>query len=232
MRRLRGHAGDRPPESGTRLPRRRRLVAGNAFFVVAGVLLAAVLVGLVLVLAPKGRTDLDADGGSTPTLAEGTSASASPTLEAVPPTAVSPSPTGNAEDPPPALSAVPLDATAEVGDGVSATLPRIEAIRGTGRGPGNMPGPAVRLTVRIHNGTGQPVSVDGVAVNMAYGADLTPASPLDDPSQAPFRGTVNPGQSADGVYVFSVPSDARDSVTVEVGYRAGAPLLVFTGRVD
>jgi hypothetical protein len=32
--------------------------------------------------------------------------------------------------------------------------------------------------------------------------------------------------------VFSVPAGARDSVTIEVGYQAGAPLLLFTGPVD
>jgi hypothetical protein len=66
---------------------------------------------------------------------------------------------------------------------------------------------------------------------MFYGSDETPASPLDDPSQAPFQGTVAPGETADGVYVFSVPAGERDSVTVEVGYTAGAPLLHFSGRV-
>jgi hypothetical protein len=126
---------------------------------------------------------------------------------------------------------VALDGTAQVGDGVSATLPRIEEIQGSGTGPGNIAGPAIRVTVRIHNDTGQPVSVNEVAVNMAYGADMTPASPLDDPSQTPLVGTVQPGETAEGIYVFSVPSDARDSVTVEVGYQAGAPLLYFTGPV-
>ena len=67
---------------------------------------------------------------------------------------------------------------------------------------------------------------------MSYGADRTPASPLDDPSRRPFCGMVAAGESADGVYVFSVPADARDSVTIEVGYQAGAPLLLFTGPVD
>jgi hypothetical protein len=44
---------------------------------------------------------------------------------------------------------------------------------------------------------------------------------------------VEPGQSAEGVYVFTVPvpADARDQVTIEVGYEAGAPLLQFTGPV-
>jgi hypothetical protein len=67
---------------------------------------------------------------------------------------------------------------------------------------------------------------------MYYGADKTPASPLDDPSQRPFGiDMVAPGASADGVYVFTVPEGQRDLVTVEVGYQAGAPLLLFSGPV-
>jgi hypothetical protein len=31
--------------------------------------------------------------------------------------------------------------------------------------------------------------------------------------------------------VFRVPPEARDHVTVEVGYRPGAPLALFTGAV-
>src|SRR3712207_1179832 len=92
-------------------------------------------------------------------------------------------------------------------------------------------GPALRVTVRVENGTAEPVALGGVAVNLAYGPDRTPASPLDDPSRRPFATMVEPGQSAEGVYVFTVPADARDQVTIEVGYEAGAPLLQFTGPV-
>ena len=44
-----------------------------------------------------------------------------------------------------------------------------------------------------------------------------------------FGGVLQTGRSAEGRYVFSVPEDARDVVTVTVGYAAGAPFLVFTG---
>ena len=90
---------------------------------------------------------------------------------------------------------------------------------------------ALRVTVRVENGTAEPVALGGVAVNLAYGPDRTPASPLDDPSRRPFATMVEPGESAEGVYVFTVPADERDRVAVEVGYEAGAPLLLFTGPV-
>jgi hypothetical protein len=88
------------------------------------------------------------------------------------------------------------------------------------------------VTVRIVNGTGAPLSLDAVAVDVTYGPGATPASPLDDPSAAPFTGTAGPGESATGIYVFTVPEDRRDALTVAVGYQAGAPYLVFTGPAD
>jgi hypothetical protein len=138
-------------------------------------------------------------------------------------------PTEGGDATPSALPEVALTAPAAAGNGVVATLPRIEAIEGEATGPGNVNGPALRVTVRIENGTGQPIALDGVATNLYYGADRTPAAPLDDASVQPFAGTLAAGSSAQAVYVFTVPTDVRDSVTVEVGYEAGAPLLLFTG---
>lgn len=203
--------------------RRRRIVlaAGAALIVL-------VLVGLALLLSGGGDDDPSPDAaGSARTTTP--SSTADVTVPPPPPTPTPTGPTENVDQGPPSLPAVPLEASASVGNGIVASLPQIEAIQGSAVGPGNVSGPALRVTVRIQNGTAQPVSVDGVAVNMAYGPELTPASPLEDPSQRPFSGMVAPGGSTEGVYVFSVPSDARDSITVEVGYQAGAPLLIFTG---
>jgi len=203
-------------------PRRRRLA-----YVVAAVALVVALVALVLVLGSDDEGATDAAGN--------TATSTTPRDTSVPPPPPTPTPTGptaEVDELPPALPEVALDAAAAVGNGIVATLPSIESIEGSAVGPGNIAGPALRVTVRIQNGTAQPVSLDGVAVNMSYGADRTPASPLDDPSRRPFSGMVAPGESSEGVYVFTVPADARDSVTIEVGYQAGAPLLLFTGPVD
>ncbi|MGY1615768.1 hypothetical protein ACI797_03405 [Geodermatophilus sp. SYSU D00691] len=218
-------------ESPTRGPapdapgRHRRTVVLAA---VAAVVVAA-LVALLVVL--------DGDGGTSDSDRAAASSTAGTAPEAgVVPNPPTPTPTGPTEvvdQLPPELPEVALDSPAPVGNGVVATLTAVEAIEGTANGPGNIAGPAVRVTVRIENGTTQPIAVAGAAVNMYYGADRTPASPLDDPSQRPFGlDMVEPGGTADGVYVFTVPADQRDLVTVEVGYEAGAPLLVFSGPVD
>jgi hypothetical protein len=196
------------------------------------VLLAAVAVVLVAALAVL-VVVLDHGSGGDVGQAAGTSSPA-PSTEVIP-NPPTPTPTGPTEDAtqlPPAATEVPLDAPAAAGNGVVATLTGIEAIQGTANGPGNVAGPALRVTVTIDNGTAEAITLAGAAVNMYYGADRTPASPLDDPSQQPFGiDMVQPGASAEAVYVFTVPADQRDLVTVEVGYEAGAPLLLFSGPV-
>ena len=200
--------------------RRRLLLAG-----IAAVVVIALVV--LIVLLNRDNTGTDDAGASASTTSAARDTSVPPPLPTPTPTG----PTGVVDQPPAALPQVALDATASVGNGIVASLPTIESIQGSATGPGNIAGPALRVTVRIRNGTADAVSLGGVAVNMSYGEDKTPASPLDDPSRRPFGGMLAAGQSADGVYVFTVPKDARDSVTVEVGYQAGAPLLLFTGPV-
>jgi hypothetical protein len=190
----------------------------------------AVVLALVALAVVLGNDDDTSDAAAnTPATS---TAPGTPTDTGVPPSPSTPTPSGpteNVDEPPPSLPEVALDAAAAVGNGIVATLPEIEAIEGTAVGPGNIAGPALRVTVRIENGTAEAVSLDGVAVNMSYGPERTPASPLDDPSRRPFGGMVAAGESAEAIYVFSVPTSVRDSVTVEVGYQAGAPLLLFTG---
>ncbi|MCZ2830217.1 hypothetical protein O2W14_15375 [Modestobacter sp. VKM Ac-2986] len=221
------------PDPVTGRPGRRRLALAAAATALVAAVVAAVTLG------GGGSAPSAAGADATPTGTAATSSapaagSAAPTSEAPPPSPQTPTPTGptsDADEGPPELPAVPLDAPATVGNGVVAALPRIESIDASANGPGNIAGPALRVTVQVTNGTAEPVSLGGVATNLYLGPDRTPASPVEDPSQAPFTGTVAPGASATGVYVFSVPVDARSAVTVEVGYEAGAPLLQFTGPV-
>ena len=202
-------------------PRPRRVV------LLAALAAVVVLAGVALVLSRGGSAEPASAAPDAATSGGPTSAAPSP--DPLTPAPVVPGPTEGGDQPPPVLSAVGLDDPAAVGDGVRATVRSVESIDGTGYGPGNIAGPALRVTVQLDNGTAEPVSLDGVAVDLAYGAEAIPGPPLDDPSRAPFSGTLPAGSSAEGVYVFTVPADQRDTVTVQVGYRPGAPVLAFTG---
>ena len=203
---------------------------------------AAVLVAAVVLLvtgdgdpATSAASSASAAGTASGTGGSGSSTSGAPTQSApvtglpMPSTPVPTGPTENVDDLPPALPPVGLDDEVVPDDGVAVTLPGLRAVEATAVGPGNVAGPALQVTVRIANDTDRPLGLDTVEVTVAYGSDLTPASPVGDPSQAPFSGALQPGESAEGVYVFSVPADARSSVTVQVGYQSGASLAVFTG---
>lgn len=214
----------------------------GAVVAVAGVAVVAVLVVLGFVVG-GGRDD-----EGTPTVADSTSTAPAPDpAESAPGTdpggpagapAATPAPSTSAPDAAPvvadtlpeALPPVAFDLPVDVA-GITASVARIESIDGQATGPGDVAGPAVRVTVRIDNPTQEATSVDGVSVNVFHGPDLTPATPLGDPSQDPFAGEVPAGGSATGVYVFSVPAAAQGDVTVQVGHRAGAPLAVFSGAV-
>lgn len=202
-------------------------------FLAAGTGVVVVLVLLAVLLSTTGASHGAATAGrASSSSASSTTNAAAPSVTAAPASPAGPASgghTGNPNDPPPSLPPVALDKPAAVGNGISARIVSTAAIQGSGTGPGNTNGPALRVTVRLTNGTSRPVSVDGVAVNLTFGSRSTPASPLDDPSVAPFHGVVAPGKSADGVYVFSIAVRDRASVTVTVGYQAGAPILVFTG---
>lgn len=168
-------------------------------------------------------------GGSPGTAAATTSA---PLIVATPPP-ISPAPTGptsRATALPTSQQPVALDAPARVGD-VTVSLADVDSIQGAATGPGDVAGPALRVTVRMANGTADPLDLLGVAVSMTYGSQSTPASPLGDPSVRVFTGTLEPGGSAEGIYVFRVPTGDRDAVTVSVGYQPGAPYAVFAGAV-
>jgi hypothetical protein len=223
-----------PADGGPVSPRRRWVVASA---VAAALVAALVVLGVVL----GGDDDATAAGGpaaetsaaeGSPAAPAGVSAPAGdPSGTATPSGAPTGTPAAEEGDPnaaPPSLPAVALDASVPV-EGVTASLAQIESIEGTATGPGNVNGPALRVSVRLQNGTGADLDLDGVAVDLATGRDLTPASPLDDPSQSLFSGTVPAGEAVEGVYVFSVPVDDQDDVTIGVGFTAGAPIAVFSG---
>lgn len=222
---VRDGAGADGGGAGARKPRSWRLPAA----VGAGALVA--LLVLVVVWTTRGA-DGAGDGGTTAAETATPAPRPEPVLGGPEPSAPPADPGAQpvaADELPPSLAPVAFQASAATGDGVTATVPVVEAVDGVGQGRGNVSGPAVRVTVRLTNGTDGPVDLSGVAVRMTYGSTPVPAPRLDDPSQDLFTGSLAPGGSADGSYVFSVPADSREVVTVSVGYRAGAPFMVFTG---
>lgn len=129
----------------------------------------------------------------------------------------------------PVADPIPPDEVGEFGTGVTAEIVSMEAVDGVAQLPGEVSGPAVRVTVRLTNGSDGVVNLSRVLVDVSYGADRTPGLALGEPGAEPFIGELAAGSTAEGIYVFGVPIEARDRVQISVAYDVTAPILVFEG---
>ena len=210
------------------------LAKSRRTLIIAVAVAAAVVVVVIVIVAVLGARPAVAPA-PTP---DASAPSASPSASATP--TPSPSSTADAGAPPaaggspepllgePVAADVPRDATADFGDRVTAELTGSTLFTAEGSQVGEVSGPAVRVTIRITNGSGAPIQLDAVTVNAYYGAGSTPASPFEsDASSTPFSGSLAPGASAEGSYSFSVPTGDQGSLVVSVGKAPGQPIVVF-----
>lgn len=214
---------ERPPEDGANSPS-RRWVPVSIGIAVAVAVIVTLVVSATLASQSTGQgsgstVEPTASGGATPT--ETTPSDATPT-----PTAPSPQP------PPPELpemAPVAPEETATTADGLTIRIAQAEAIEGESIFPGEVGGPAVRYTVEISNAGPTAFDLTYVAVNAFTGDQRDPASELTKPGGAPFQGRLAPGETATGVYLFSIDETDRDRVTLIVDYQAGQASAVFVG---
>ena len=131
--------------------------------------------------------------------------------------------------PPRVQEPVPLTDPAVAVPGVVFSISELEAVEGVARGPGEIAGPSLRFAVSVRNDTAATVSLTSTVVNFFFGAAQSPATELAAPGGVPFPDAVAAGQAAQGVFVFTVPADARDEVQIAVDYSAGVPIVLFEG---
>ncbi len=188
------------------------------------------------------------------------SSAASPSTSAVAPTSDQSTPAGSAPGSPSVTSSVPLPSPSgtwkpparKAANGptapppvptrkaalntpvsfttdVTVSLVSVQATSVTASTPGEVSGPAVRVTVKVHNRSKQAVDVSSAVVSLTadkdgYGIGTTAGKP------SPLQGSVAPGSTTSGSYVFMLnPAKAR-AVTISVNYAAGEPIAIFTGR--
>ncbi len=172
-------------------------------------------------------------GQSNPGAGADPSDPATPAATAVPsPSVPVPTATGSASvvSPKPEVTqTVRVKDRTEPEPGIVARVVRIQPVKGTAQGPGEVAGPALRVALELSNNSSSKISLDAVVVNLYYGSKSSPASPLSGPGAKPFSGTVGPGSKATGTYVFNVPTDQRKQIKIEFRYSAEAPVTVFEG---
>jgi hypothetical protein len=221
---------------------KRRVLAGA---VISGALLIVVVI-VVIVRAVDGGGDgrlaPRATSTSSPVPSGATASdSAAPTAASSEGTAV-PSPSlgtprslgsGAPEpiEPVKTKKAVPLNTTGDFGTGLTVRLSSIAAVKGTATVPGEIAGPAIKLTVVARNGADRAVDLNSVVVFVSFGRERTPASELSEGAR-PLTGRVAPDDSRTGTYIYTVPEDEREQLRVEISYSGKAPTVAFEGAVE
>ncbi|WP_072313819.1 hypothetical protein [Agrococcus sp. Marseille-P2731] len=158
------------------------------------------------------------------------SASAAPT--APPAHTGSPNP---ASDSPIAPEAAPVAPTEVAEQEIAADqlvrvlLALVEQVEGEALAPGEIAGPAIRLTIEVVNDTDAAIDAGLIAVNTYFGAERAPGNSLMQPGGDPFAGSIAPGQSARGVYLFEAADAALADVLVGVDVVPGQPTFTFRG---
>lgn len=219
---------------------------------VAVLVAALAVVAVVVVLALRsagvfGTTD--PAPGSTATAGSPTepgspvaaSGSASPGVSASPGTTPSAGATGRSSaskapsgkagqgKPQPTRSPVPLKTPAEIQSGLTASISDMRAVEGEAQGPGEIAGPAVRFTLHMRNDSDRELPLTTTVVNVYYGKDERPASPLESQS-TPLPAAVGPGSEVTATYVYVIPEKSRDDVLITVDYSVDVSLVAFRGK--
>ncbi len=122
-----------------------------------------------------------------------------------------------------------LDSQAETSPGVTASVVSVEAVSGEARGPGEVAGPAIRVTIDVKNGSGKAIRTELGLINVYYGKDSSPAGMLSGPGTVPFPDQIPPGGSGRGTSVFNVPVADRGLIEIEFSYSTDAAIVIFKG---
>jgi hypothetical protein len=125
---------------------------------------------------------------------------------------------------PPAAPSVTLT----VGAGVATALVGARALHVAGNGPGEAAGAGMALTLAVSNHASRPRNLDAVSVTASAGG--REGSLSEGPPAQPFAGTLAPGATRRGVYVFVLPSGAVRPVAVVLSLAPDLPVARFTVR--
>lgn len=122
----------------------------------------------------------------------------------------------------------PIASPGAFGGGVAVAVVASRAVTVTGRGAGEVSGPAVAFTLRLSNASAKALSLSSALVSADYGDEL-PASPSTAIPARPWPTSVPARAQVTGTFVFLVPEDQRSRVQLSVSYAPTAPVVVLTG---
>lgn len=176
---------------------------------------------------------------TTPSSTPSGSTPPSPPDDALAPTATAPSSPASAATAPSAtaptadvvgqntLAPVPMDAVATFSEGLQVRTVDRRATELTASAPGETGGPGVVLTLSFHNGTPDPVDLDGLRVS-AFDATGAPVGEVDGEAAEPPSGLLAPGADAQGSFAFSLPTAGESALRLEITSTGSADVVVVT----
>ncbi|MCI2956175.1 hypothetical protein MN032_00615 [Agromyces atrinae] len=215
---------EQTPAPATPASRRTTLL-----WVIGGV--AVILVGALvwfLVASNGGAAKPGAEAGETTTVSD----APTPIPATATPTAVPPMETPSVDEFGRATAVpVPFEEPVPIENGITIAVTGLESVEGEAQIPGEVSGPAIRVTVDLRNDSAETISLRQTIVNLYYGDSLTAGNPILQPGGAPLPEEVAAGASATGVYVFSVPADDRERVRVEIDVDIDQTIVLFEGPV-
>lgn len=220
---------------------RRRMGRGGWLALVVGVAAVAAIVAWAVIASNAGGAP-GASSGTTDSPGPTAASSASATPDPATGAPAAPSPSGDPTpgplatiDPDPVvretLAPVPLDEPVAATPEITVELVSIEPVIGVANIAGEVGGPALRVTVEATNSGGAAFATPAVIVNLYTGDDRAPAGMVLEPGSRQFPGSIAAGASASGVFIFTVPEDARDTILIEVDMQVGEPVVLFEGAV-
>ena len=215
------------------MSRRSLRVSKPVLASVAALVTIALLGGIWIVSRSSDTASVDE---APPTAAAPSSASVNAEPSATKqPSPGTPSATGSGESvrvrPVKTKEPVPLNKRADFGTGLTVKISDIDSVKGVARVPGEITGPALRITVVADNNSEAAIDLRSVVVFVTYSQKHTPAIKLSDGTR-PLEGRLPADARREGTYVFKVPRDDRDLVRVEVSYSGKAPTISFEGPVS
>ncbi len=121
--------------------------------------------------------------------------------------------------------------TAKVDGGVTIHLASATATKVTAKTPGEVTGSAVIVTVVVTNKGTSTASIDSAYLDLVA-SDGTLGIGTTAGNGKPLQGTLAPGASATGSYVFMLSTPRGRDVTITVSHAAGAPVAQFEGTIS
>lgn len=139
---------------------------------------------------------------------------------------------GNTEEtvssePQPSKKPVDLDKSS-TSRGVVVEVTDIEAVKAKAQLPGEVSGPGLLISLRVTNKSAQELDLGAVLVTV-LDSDEAPGGEMTTAPNDPMKGSLEPGKTAKGAYLFTVPEKRRSPIVINVTLPTDSPVVVFRG---